>query len=155
MLTKARELTVGALAKTAGVNLETVRYYERIGLMPLPRRSGGGHRVYDDQAARHLKFVRRARELGFSIADIKALLNLATPGQVSCNDVRELAGAHLDNVRTKLRDLAKIETVLASTIAECGENGSPRCPVIDVLDPPSENILEAALTIPPSRKFPA
>ena len=134
MLTKARGFTIGQLAKSAGVNLETVRYYERIGLMVPPDRTEGGHRVYDQKAMKHLAFVRRARELGFSIADIRALLALAAPGQNSCAEVKEVASAHLANVKAKLADLAKLETILSTTIAQCSENPSPTCPVLDILD---------------------
>jgi MerR family mercuric resistance operon transcriptional regulator len=122
------------LAKSAGVNLETVRYYERIGLMvPLDRKEGG-HRAYDQKAMKRLAFVRQARELGFSIADIRALLTLAAPGQNSCAEVKEVASAHLASVQTKLADLAKLETILRATIAQCRENPSPTCPVLDMLD---------------------
>lgn len=133
MLTKARGLTIGQLAKTTGVNLETVRYYERIGLMVSPDRTESGHRVYDQKAVRHLAFVRRARELGFSIADIRALLTLAAPGHNSCAEVKDVASAHLVSVQTKLVDLAKLETILSRTIAQCGEDQSPACPVLEML----------------------
>lgn len=134
MITKARGLTIGKLAKLAGVNLETVRYYERIGLMLPPDRTDGGHRTYDHQAMKHLAFVRRARELGFSIADIRALLTLAAPGQNSCAEVKEVAGAHLASVKSKLADLARLETILSRTIAQCSENPSPTCPVLNMLE---------------------
>lgn len=134
MLTKARGLTIGQLAKSAGVNLETVRYYERIGLMVPPERTGGGHRVYDRKALKHLAFVRRARDLGFSIADIRALLTLTTPGHNSCAKVQEIASAHLAGVQAKLADLARLELILSRTVSQCSENPAPTCPVLDMLD---------------------
>jgi len=134
MITNARGITIGQLAKTAGVNLETVRYYERIGLIAEPARTSGGQRSYSGEDARHLAFVRRARELGFSIDDIRALLRLATPGKQSCAEVQSIASAHLTNVQTKLADLARLEKILAATIDQCGGDASPGCPVLEMLD---------------------
>ncbi|HLI98571.1 MAG TPA: helix-turn-helix domain-containing protein [Bradyrhizobium sp.] len=128
-----RGLTIGQLAKSTGVNPETVRYYERIGLIARPRRTEGGHRTYDREAMRHLAFVRRARELAFSIAEIRALLTLAAPGHHSCAEVRDVASAHLVNVRAKIADLAKLEVILSATIAKCGDR-PPDCPILDMLD---------------------
>jgi MerR family mercuric resistance operon transcriptional regulator len=127
-------LTIGRLAAAAGVNLETVRYYERIGLMPPPARTAGGHRAYEVAHIRRLTFIRRARELGFSIEDIRALLALAEPSHASCAQVQEIAQAHLDDVRSKLADLAKLERVLARTVARCSGGPAPSCPVLDMLD---------------------
>ena len=89
------KLTIGKLANSAGTNLETVRYYERIGLMPEPGRTEGGHRNYAAAHVRRLTFIRRARELGFAIEDIRALLELAEPGRVSCGEVQKIAAHHL------------------------------------------------------------
>jgi MerR family mercuric resistance operon transcriptional regulator len=129
-----RELTIGKLASAAGVNLETVRYYERIKLMPAPDRTKGGHRAYEEAHVRRLAFIRRARELGFSIEDIRALLALAEPVRDSCSQVREIAVAHLDEVRAKLADLAKLERILAETVARCSGGAAPQCPVLDMLE---------------------
>lgn len=129
-----RGLKISNLAKAAGVNLETIRYYERIGLMPMPERTEGGHRTYGQAHARRLAFIRRARELGFGIEDIRALLALAEPGQASCAEVREIARAHLYSVRAKLADLAKLEAILAETVAGCSGDPVPTCPVLDMLD---------------------
>jgi MerR family mercuric resistance operon transcriptional regulator len=136
MITKARGITIGQLARAAGVNIETVRYHERIGLVAKPARTSGGQRSYASEDARHLAFVRRARELGFSIDDIRALLRLAAPGQRSCADVEGIARAHLRNVQTKLADLAKLENILAATVDQCSGGASPACPVLEMLDTP-------------------
>jgi MerR family transcriptional regulator, mercuric resistance operon regulatory protein len=136
MITNARGITIGQLAKAAGVNLETVRYYERIGLIAKPPRMSGGQRSYSSEDARHLAFVRRARELGFSIDDIRALLKLAVPGQQSCAEVQSIASAHLTNVQTKLADLARLEKILVATVAQCSGDASPVCPVLEMLDAP-------------------
>jgi MerR family mercuric resistance operon transcriptional regulator len=133
-ITTSRSLSIGRLARLAGVNLETIRYYERIGIMPPPSRTGGGHRAYDSEHVRRLAFIRRARELGFGIGDIRTLLTLATPDHRSCAEVRDIASAHLAGVRAKLADLTKLETILAATIAECTAGPSVACPVLDMLD---------------------
>lgn len=130
-------LSIGKLAALSAVNLETIRYYERIGLMPEPDRTEGGHRVYDDGHRRRLSFVRRARELGFSIEAIRALLDLAQPQRRSCEDVRVIADAHLQDVRAKIADLLRLEAVLADTVSRCAADGSaPLCPVLEVLERP-------------------
>lgn len=131
-----RSLTIGRLAATTGVNLETVRYYERIKLMPPPARTPSGHRAYEQAHVRRLAFIRRARELGFSIEQIRALLALSAPSRASCAEVREIARAHLDEVRAKRGDLAKLEHILAETVAGCSGDAAPSCPVLDILKMP-------------------
>lgn len=135
-ITKARAstLAIGALSGRTGVNIETIRYYERIGILPAPPRTEGGRRIYGSEHIRQLAFVRRARELGFRIDDIRALLALAEPGHVSCADVRRIAMAHLEDVRAKLADLARLEHILAGTVARCSGEKAPACPVLDVLN---------------------
>lgn len=149
MTAHARGITIGQLAKAAGVNLETVRYYERIGLMPAPARTESGHRAYDDKHIRKLAFIRRARELGFSIDDIRTLLTLAEPERASCAEVNEIASAHLSEVRTKLNDLARLEQILARTVARCSGNHAPSCPVLDMLGSSTTG------TLTPGRDTPA
>ena len=129
-------LTIGQLAAAAGVNLETVRYYERIKLMPPPARTAGGYRAYEQVHIRRLAFIRRARELGFSIEQIRALLALAEPSRASCVEVREIARTHLDEVRAKLADLAKLEGILAETVSRCSGDPAPACPVLNMLATP-------------------
>ena len=131
---QASTLAIGALSRRTGVNIETIRYYERIGILPAPPRTEGGRRAYGLEEVRQLAFVRRARQLGFSIDDIRALLALAGPGDVSCAEVRRIAMAHLEDVRAKLADLAKLEHILAGTVALCSGEKAPACPVLDVLN---------------------
>jgi MerR family mercuric resistance operon transcriptional regulator len=132
---RGQGLTIGALSRRTGVNIETIRYYERVGVLSAPPRTEGGHRVYGQQAARTLIFIRRARELGFGLEEIRALLDLAQPGKASCADVRAIAARHLHDVRAKIADLARLERVLAKTIKQCSGKAVPECPVLDVLDP--------------------
>jgi MerR family mercuric resistance operon transcriptional regulator len=124
---------IGKLSLLTGVNIETIRYYERIKMLPSPRRTQGGHRVYGPVETRSLAFIRRARKLGFTIEEIRTLLDLGGPGTASCRDVRKIAAQHLEHIRTKIADLAQLEKVLAGTIAKCSGKIAPDCPVIDVL----------------------
>lgn len=128
-----RDLTIGKIARATGVHLETVRYYERIGLMPEPVRTAGGYRSYGSEHVRRLSFIRRARELGFGIKDIKALLALVQPSDASCATVKTLTSAHLDDVRAKISDLRRLESILARTVDQCSGGVSPTCPVLDML----------------------
>lgn len=128
-----RSLTIGKLAELAGVHLETIRYYERIGLMPEPGRTPGGYRSYGDGHVQRLSFIRRARELGFGIEKIKTLFALAEPGQVSCAEVRALTVAHLNDVRAKISDLRRLEKILSQTADQCSGAKTPICPVLDML----------------------
>jgi len=130
----ARGLTIGQLGKAIRMNPETVRYYERIGLTQAPDRTEGNRRIYDGQAVRQLVFVRRARELGFSIADVRTLSALASPGNRSCDEVKDVASAHLAHVRAKLADLARLEAILMETVSRCGGEQSSTCAVLEMLD---------------------
>lgn len=134
----AESFAIGELARRTGVNIETIRYYERIDLMPAPPRTASGRRRYDESHARILRFIRRARELGFAIADIRTLLDLAEPADTCCAEVRKIAGAHLETVRAKLADLVKLERVLSETVAQCKRAETPTCPVLDILTAPSQ-----------------
>ena len=128
------DLSIGELARRTGVNIETIRYFEKVGLIDKPSRTEGGHRVYREQHVRALTFVRRGRELGFTQGEIRAILNLGGPGSACCDEVRDIAVHHLDQVRRKIADLAEIEGLLASTVEQCSGGHVPDCPVIDMLE---------------------
>jgi MerR family mercuric resistance operon transcriptional regulator len=131
---RADGLTIGKLSDLTGVNIETIRYYEKVRMLPAPLRTKSGRRVYGPQETRILTFIRRARELGFSLDEIRALLRLGAPGMASCGEVKEIAAHHLQDIRAKLADLAKLERILAKTISRCSGNKVPDCPVLDILD---------------------
>jgi MerR family transcriptional regulator, mercuric resistance operon regulatory protein len=131
---RAENLPIGELSRLSGVNIETIRYYERIKMLPAPPRTQGGHRVYGPTEIRVLVFIRRARELGFSLDEIRALLALGGPGKATCADVRKVATRHLDDIRAKIGDLKKLERLLAKTIAQCSGKTIPDCPMLDILD---------------------
>lgn len=131
--TKPAQLTIGRLSTRAAVNIETVRYYERIGLLPSPPRTEGGHRLYGEPHVKRLTFVRRARELGFTLEEIRALLRLADERPPSCARARSLATKHLADVRGKIADLKRMERVLTQTVALCEEGDRPECPLLEAL----------------------
>ncbi len=125
--------TIGALSKGTGCNIETIRYYERIGLMPKPPRSPGGHRLYEDDHLRRLTFIRRSRELGFTLEEVRGLLRLVDGGSYTCAEVKALTLDHAAEVRRKVADLRKLERVLKEMAAECDGGEVPECPIIDTL----------------------
>lgn len=130
-----QNLTIGAVSKSTGCNIETMRYYERIGLVRQPPRTGGGHRVYGPDHVKELVFVLRCRELGFSIGEIRSLLRLAEGHEGTCEDVREIALDHADDVRRKVKDLRKMERRLRDMASKCsgGKSPIPRCHIIETL----------------------
>jgi MerR family mercuric resistance operon transcriptional regulator len=127
-------LPIGELSRRTGVNIETIRYYERVKMLPAPRRTASGRRIYGTPDFRILTFIRRSRELGFSLNEVRALLRLGAPGRASCGEVKAIATHHLKNIRAKIADLAKLERLLAKAIARCSDNRAPDCPVLDILD---------------------
>ena len=108
--------------------------HERVKMLVPPPRTASGRRVYDSTALRTLVFIRRARELGFSLNEIRALLRLGGPEKASCREVRDIATHHLEDIRAKLGDLKKLERLLAKTVAQCSGKTAPDCPVLDILD---------------------
>jgi MerR family mercuric resistance operon transcriptional regulator len=131
---RAEGIAIGELSKLTGVNIETIRYYEKIKVLPHPSRAANGRRVYGPSERRVLVFVRRTREMGFSLDDVRALLRLGGPEKASCREVREIAAHHLDHIRAKIGDLRKLERLLAKTIARCSGTTAPECPVLDILN---------------------
>jgi MerR family mercuric resistance operon transcriptional regulator len=127
-----KNLTVGQLAKAAGVNVETVRYYHRIGLLPVPERPYGGIRHYSRDAQRRLRFIKRAQHLGFALEEVSSLLTFDDGKH--CAETRSLAEQKLALVRQKIADLAAIERNLLSFIDACAHTtGGCGCPMIDAL----------------------
>ncbi len=121
------------LAQRTGCNLETVRYYEKVGLLPEPPRTASGYRSYDSTHERRLRFVLRARELGFSIDEIRELLHLVDERDQPCAEASVVAAAHLDDVREKIADLKRMERVLKNVVAQCSGGTRRECPLIETL----------------------
>lgn len=128
------DLSIGELARRTGVNIETIRYFEKVGLLDAPARTQGGHRIYAEQHVRALSSIKRARELGFTPNEVRAILGLGGPGKACCDEVREIAVHHLEQVRRKMADLARLENLLASTVERCSGGHVPECAVIDMLE---------------------
>lgn len=131
--TSEAPITRGKLAKRAGCHLETVRYYEKIGLLLPPERSAGGHRLYKLDDQRRLRFIMRGRELGFSIDELRSLLSLVDSKAYTCGEVHDLSMDHLESVRQKITDLKRLERTLVKISNECSGGAVPECPVIDAL----------------------
>ena len=127
-------LPIGELSRRTGVHIETIRYYERIKMLPSPARTASGRRVYGPAETHTLAFIRRSRELGFTLNEIRALLVLsARNGKDACAEVRVLAAGHLTEVRTKIADLRAMQRVLADVVRRCDAGEAPGCPLIDTL----------------------
>ena len=129
-------LTRGELAARTGCNIETIRYYEQIGLLPPPPRSEGGHRLYGHELLKRLNFIRRSRELGFTLEEIRGLLRLVDGGNYTCAEVEALALEHIKDIRRKIADLRKLNKVLKAMASQCSGGKVPECPIIDVLFDP-------------------
>ncbi len=125
-------ITIGRVSAETGVNIETIRYYERIGLMDAAPRSPGGRRLYGAQEVSRLRFIRRARGLGFSLETIRSLIRLEGEHE-PCASVKTLTEAHLAEVREKITDLQQLETTLTRLARECDNATTRSCPVIEAL----------------------
>jgi MerR family transcriptional regulator, mercuric resistance operon regulatory protein len=129
----AEQYTIGTLARQAGVNVETIRYYQRRGLVPEPRKPLGGIRRYAPEHARRLRFIKQAQQLGFSLEEVAELLSLEDG--LHCHEVEGLAGQKLTAVRERIAQLKRIETVLSALVGKChGNRGRLRCPLISSLE---------------------
>jgi MerR family mercuric resistance operon transcriptional regulator len=126
-------LAIGALSQRTGCQVETIRYYEHVGLLPAPARSPGGFRRYAAAHLKRLTFIRRARALGFSLDEVRRLLRLADERQRPCAEARVVAAAHLSDVRAKIAALRAMERVLAETVARCEAGKGTECPLIEAL----------------------
>ena len=131
--TGVKGLQRAELARRTGSNLETVRYYEKVGLLPEPPRTTAGYRSYDTAHERRLRFVLRARELGFSLDEIRELLRLVDERDRPCAEASTIAATHLDDVRAKIADLKRMERVLKDVVAQCAGGTRPECPLIETL----------------------
>ena len=133
MKQKPENLSRGTLARRSGVNAETIRYYEKISLLPEPERSAAGHRAYRERDFQRLCFIRRCREMGFSLAEIRGLLSLVDGEQVSCERVKRMADDHLRDIKAKISDLKKMERTLRALSDSCSGDDVPECPIIEAL----------------------
>jgi MerR family mercuric resistance operon transcriptional regulator len=130
-----KPLTIGALAKQVGVNLETVRFYERRQLLPEPPRSDSGYRLYPAEAARRLRFIKRAQELGFSLHEIRELLSLRVSPRSTSKEIRKRAEAKIVDIEAKIRTLESMKKTLRKLTKACvGCTPVAECPILESLD---------------------
>ncbi len=133
-------MTIGELARRAGVHLETIRYYERVGVMPSPERSSAGYRLYRSEDLRRLNFIRRAKELGFTLREIRELFDLRMEPSTTCEDVRLRALEKVRTIEQRLRELEQMRRALQRLAATCtGRGPAGECPFLDALDAVEED----------------
>ncbi|NNF28951.1 MAG: heavy metal-responsive transcriptional regulator, partial [Gemmatimonadetes bacterium] len=144
-------MLIGELAQATGVGVETLRFYEREGVLPDPGRNVSGYRLYDDDALRRVRFVLRAKALGFSLSETKELLGLRVSPGVSCEEVRRAAGAKLSDVERRIEELRGMQSVLAELIEACAaEHRTDDCPILDALDDArGDSAMETEASVPP------
>ena len=126
-------MRIGEAARISGCHLETIRYYERIGVLTKPRRKANGYLQYTDAEVGHLRFITRSRDLGFSLDEIRDLLRLAKLKDASCNDVDRLAREQLQKVEKRISEMQAIARVLKSTIDACARKSCGDCAILEAL----------------------
>ncbi len=124
---------IGEVAKLVGLGSETVRYYEKEGIVPKAERAQNGYRLYDETHVRRLRFVKRSRELGFSLDKVRSLLEIADSTNMTCKSVKKVAEGHLAEVQKNIRDLQKMEKALSGMVQPCAGDGTKDCPILDIL----------------------
>jgi MerR family mercuric resistance operon transcriptional regulator len=124
---------ISEASQASGCHLETIRYYERIGLMPAPTRTGSGYRSYSEQDVERLRFITRGRDLGFSLDEIRSLMRLDQDGDLACEDVTRLAQQHLIDVQERIRDLQRVARELERTIRSCSGGVRAQCAILNAL----------------------
>lgn len=128
------EMLIGALAEAADVGVETIRFYEREGLLPEPPRTDAGYRLYDEQAVRRVRFIRKAKDLGFTLAETKELLELRVTDTARCDEVADRARRKIESVDDRIRELARVRHVLADLVQACVANEqTSECPILEAL----------------------
>ena len=139
--TRSKPLLIGALSSKSGVNVETIRYYEAAGLLPKPPRTEGGQRSYAEVHIQRLVFIRRSRELGFSVEEVRMLLKLHDEGTQLCSaSVKEITTQHLTNIRAKIASLKKLERVLSHMTGTCKPGEPLLCPILHALTTPTRRV---------------
>ena len=125
--------TIGELSRRSGAGIQTIRYYERIDLLPAPNRTASGQRVYALEDLEILLFIRRARALNFSLQEIRALLDENARGRASCNEIQRITARHLASIRSTIAHLVRLERLLANALTGCSVQAEAGCPVLDLL----------------------
>ena len=129
----SERLTIAALSKRTQVNIETIRYYQWVGILQKPPRSAGGQRLYAKEHTQRLVFIRRSRQLGFSLNQIRELLGLGDGRRMTCAKVKSITEQHIADIRRKVKDLKRLERVLSDMVEQCRGDEIPDCPILDAL----------------------
>jgi MerR family copper efflux transcriptional regulator len=128
-------MTIGQVARAAGVGVETIRFYERKKLISQPKRSTTGYRTYDQEIAQRVRFIRRAQELGFSLAEVRQLLELRLDPRRSCSEVKAEAGTKIETIDSKIGELRRMRKALHALAESCsGAGPTSACPILDAID---------------------
>ncbi|MGY3231701.1 MerR family copper efflux transcriptional regulator [Luteibacter sp. HA06] len=138
MNTQTAALTIGRIAQSAGVAIDTIRFYEREGLLPEPRRRPSGYREYDQATVSRLRFIRRAKDLGFTLDEIRELLALSADRNEGVEGVRERAAARLQAIDERIAELQRVRDGLSELVDACPGHGAPEdCPILKALAEPN------------------
>lgn len=132
MIKQDKTLSIGGLSKLTGCNIETIRYYEKISLLPAPLRTNGGHRLYPRSLQSRLVFICKARSLGFTLEEVRDLLELINRNY-SCDEVKQVVLEHLGVVKTKINQLVRLQNSLESMVSQCAGGSLSDCAAIDSL----------------------
>jgi Cu(I)-responsive transcriptional regulator len=138
-------MKIGYLAKHTGTKVQTIRYYEEIGLLPAPARSEGNYRTYEASHLRRLSFIRRSRDLGFNLDDIRKMLSLADHSDWPCAAVEAIARDHRAAIERKIADLSALDSELEAIINQCGHSIVAECGILDALAPPAHALGERSI----------
>ncbi len=126
--------TIGNLSRETGCHVETIRYYERIGLLQVPPRTAGGHRIYDEVHVRRLSFIRRTRDLGFPLNEVRSLVDCVDSGNYSCEEIRAMTVARLADVRREISELKRLEKTLKTMAETCDGGAGAPCAIVNSLN---------------------
>jgi MerR family copper efflux transcriptional regulator len=129
-----KPMTIGQVAKLAGVGVETIRFYEREGLLNKPERKESGYRLFGADVVNRIRFIRRVQELGFSLKEIRELLFLRVDSRATAKEVKKRVDSKIDQIDGRIRDLKKVRTALAQLSRSVGKRPPSECPLLDVLD---------------------
>ena len=136
------EMRIGELSARSGIPIETIRYYERIGLLPPPNRTASGYRQYDETALKQLRFIKRAQELGFTLREIKDLLTLKYQQNtaITCQTIQNRALEKLQDIEAKIADLVRMRTIILKLIEHCpSDSPVDECPILEALSQSSSH----------------
>lgn len=136
-----KAITIGNVAKQAGIGIETIRFYERTGLLDEPPRNSSGYRQYQPETIVKLRFIKKAKQLGFTLKEIEELMALRHKHDARCSDIKAQANEKISNIEERIRDLSKMKEALLALTCQCNDNEPvSECPILTALEPGGENL---------------